>query len=89
MVADESLKIETKREVSRKEHKMSKREVLRRMYERATESDKDYNGKRMAISYIARRIGYDTKKTRQFIRDLNRLGMIASYEDKKSVVFIG
>jgi len=65
---------------------MSKREVVRQMWSRAVEGE---SSKRMAISYIARRVGYDVKQTYQFVRDLNRLGMIASYFDKHSVVFFG
>jgi len=66
--------------------KMTKREALRQMWSRAVEGE---SSRRMAMSYVARRIGKTVPEARQFVRDLNRLHMIASYFDKRSVVFVG
>lgn len=65
---------------------MSKRQIVRGMWVRGTEGE---SSKRMALSYIARRLGYTIKQTVYFINALNRMGLIASYYDKKSVVFFG
>jgi hypothetical protein len=66
--------------------KMTKRETLRQMWQRAVTGE---SSNRMAISYLARRIDLTIDQTYRFIRCLNRFGMIATYEDKRSIVFFG
>ena len=64
--------------------KLTKREIVRRMYEGAAAEER---ASRYALSYIARRLSLTIDQTRYFLTRLTVLGMIEAHFDKKSVVF--
>jgi hypothetical protein len=63
---------------------MTKREIVRQMAERAMA---DESSPVMAVSYVARRIGYTVPQAYNFLRAVNRLGIVELGFSKKSVVF--
>lgn len=64
--------------------KLTKREVVRRMAERAIAGE---SSQVMAVSYVARRINQTVAQTYNFLRSLNRMGMVDLAFSKRSVVF--
>ena len=64
---------------------MSKRQIVRNMANRAFSGE---SSDTHAMSYIARRIGYSVPKAKQFLRDLNRMGMVTIAFSKRSVIFV-
>lgn len=72
--------------IEKRNGKMTKREIIRKMWLYGTSGERS---DRMALSYVARRLGFDIQTAKNFIMALNRLGFIASFFDKHSVVFYG
>lgn len=63
---------------------MSKRQIVRNMANRAFAGESSTTH---AISYVARRIGYSVPKAKQFLRDLNRMGMVTIAFAGQTVIF--
>jgi hypothetical protein len=66
--------------------RMGREQIVKGMYGRAVEGE---SSKRMALSYVARRLNFSINQTRWYLNSLNRKHRIAAYFDKKSVVFVG
>lgn len=78
--------VEGAKKVTKRFGRMTRRTAIRRMWLRGTRNESTC--KRMAMSYVARRIGYDVETTYRYLTALNTLGMVRSYFDKRSVVFV-
>jgi|WetSurMetagenome_2_1015567.scaffolds.fasta_scaffold157470_1 hypothetical protein len=64
---------------------MSKRDVVRGMYDRAVEGE---SSESYAISYLARRINLTVEKAKSFVRWMSKNGGCPSYMIGQTVVFV-
>jgi hypothetical protein len=72
------------RNIEKRNGKLTKTEKIRRIWQRAVDGE---SRNRWSYTELARWLGLDLEYTKYFIKRMNSFGFIASYEDKRSVVF--